>query len=333
MFFTERRIFEARPAEPNDRTQLRNPNSLASYSRITSLAPSVLKSRFVLQEQLGSGGMGTVFRAKDLRKVGVQDSQSFLAIKVLNRQFREHPDASVAFQNEAIKSQSLSHPNIVKIYDFDKDGDTPFMTMELFRGTELTDLLSRHHRGLPKSRAWRLIHGFCSALKYAHAKGVIHADLKPANLFVTDDGQLKVFDFGVACSAPSSVSNGVFQVQGDAQDAAFDSGKLRALTPAFASRALLDGSAASTSDDLFAAALVIYQILTGKHPYNRVPANQIYAREIAVKRPSQLSTRRWRILFQAMALEERQRLGSVADLQTALFEKPFSPIRSLSSDG
>ena len=157
----------------NDQTQLRDMPLKEGRSSGAALAPTVLKSRFVLQDQLGSGGMGTVYRAKDLRKVEARDSNPYLAIKVLNSDFRDHPDAFIALQREAAKSQSLSHRNIVKIFDFDKQEDVPFMTMELLQGNELSDLLREYPQGLPEALGWSVIRGFCSALKHAHSEGVI----------------------------------------------------------------------------------------------------------------------------------------------------------------
>ncbi len=315
----------------DDRTKLRGlfDNNTPSFG--VALAPNVLKSRFVLQDQLGSGGMGTVYRAKDLRKVEAQDSQPFLAIKVLNGDFRAHPDAFISLQREAAKSQSLSHRNIVKIFDFDKDGEVPFMTMELLQGNELSDLLREYPQGLPESLAWSVIRGFCSALKHAHAEGVIHADLKPGNLFVTHSGQVKIFDFGLARAVHANFSQGVLQTRSDVEDLIFDAAALGALTPAYASRAMLKGGSPGATDDVFAAALVIYQILTGKHPYGRIPADKVDPRSVSIERPKQLSSRQWRALLQALALEEEARLPSIALLQTALFDKSPRPIRLLAT--
>lgn len=325
--------------DADDRTQLRDqPNSGARSYRSapgsvagTSIAPNVLKSRFVLEDQLGSGGMGTVYRAKDLRKVEAQDKQPYLAIKVLNGDFREHPDAFIALQREAAKSQSLSHRNIVKIFDFDKDGDVPFMTMELLRGSELATLLREYPQGLPESLAWPVIRGFCSALKHAHAEGVIHADIKPGNLFVTHAGQVKIFDFGLARAVHANFSQGVLQTRSDVEDLVFDAAALGALTPAFASRAMLQGESPSASDDVFAAALVIYQILTGKHPYNRIPADKLDQRGAVLERPKHLTSRQWRALSAALALEEADRLPSIAALKEGLFQTSPWPMRLLAA--
>lgn len=329
MFPTDEAVPEGFKNDESDRTQLRATKTDRDRKVGATLAPKVLKSRFVLEEQLGSGGMGSVYRAKDLRKVEAQDRNPYLAIKVLNADFREHPDAFIALQREAAKSQSLSHPNIVKIFDFDKEGDVPFMTMELLRGSELSELLRQYPQGLPETLAWPVIQNFCSALRHAHAEGVIHADIKPGNLFVTHAGQLKIFDFGLARAVQANFSQGVMQTRSDVEDYVFDAAALGALTPAFASKAMLMGASPNAADDVFAAALVIYQILTGKHPYNRIPADKIDTRATVPERPRQLTSRQWRALSGALALEEADRVASVADLEAALFEKSPWPMRLL----
>ena len=163
----------------DDATVLRAHSRTNSNSGGTSgeagATPRVLKSRFVLDQKLGSGGMGTVFRAKDLRKVEARDRFPYVAIKVLNSDVREHPQAFIALEREASKSQQLSHPNIVSIFDFDKDGNVPFITMELLQGRELADLLHAYPNGLPNELAWEVIGGLCAGLRYAHENGVVHA--------------------------------------------------------------------------------------------------------------------------------------------------------------
>ena len=316
------------PLDDQDRTQIRSGPTPTGEEQ-PDLASKVLKSRFVLDEPLGAGGMGTVYRAKDLRKVEAQDRNPFLAIKVLNSDFREHPDAFIALQRESAKSQSLSHPNIVSIFDFDKDDDLPFMTMELLQGEELATMLKRYPEGLPSTVAWTLLDGFLSALQHAHGEGLIHADLKPSNVFVTAAGQAKVLDFGLARAVQANLSQGVLQTRRDVHDQVFDPAALGALTPAFASQAMLDGAKPGPADDVFAAALVVYQVLTGRHPYNRVPANRVAPIGENLERPKNLTARQWRVLQSALALRQEDRLGSIAELRAGLFESSSWPLRLL----
>lgn len=159
----------------------------------------VLKDRFVLKEVLGKGGMGAVFKALDLRKVEANDREAFVALKVLNQDFRDNPVSFMALQRETKRAQTLSHPNIITVYDFDRDGDHVFMTMEHLQGrplnTLIRDLLSV---GMPFKKAWPLIQGMGAALAYAHRKNIVHSDFKPGNVFVTGENEVKVLDFGIA---------------------------------------------------------------------------------------------------------------------------------------
>ena len=244
-----------------DVTVLRSDTSVSISNSFDSApgeadVPRVLKQRFVLDEKLGSGGMGSVFRAKDLRKVEARDRQPYLAVKVLNNNFREHPEAFIALQREAAKSQSVSHPNIVSIYDFDKDGDLPFITMELLEGRELADLLRAYPNGLPADCAWSVIRGLCEGLMYAHEAGVVHADFKPGNVFVSSDDIPKILDFGIARAVQVN--------RGENDD--FDPSRLTALTPAYASPEMLSGEEPELRDDIYSLGIVIYLVLTGKQP-------------------------------------------------------------------
>src|SRR5690606_40493955 len=116
--------------DSREETQL-NP-AIARMSMTNEEASSeygVLKNRFVFEELLGAGGMGVVYKAKDLLKVEAQDRDTYVAIKVLSDEFKSHPEAFIAHQRESRKTQKIAHPNIVNVHDFDRDGDTVFMTM------------------------------------------------------------------------------------------------------------------------------------------------------------------------------------------------------------
>ena len=159
----------------------------------------VLKNRFILERVLGAGGMGVVYRAKDLLKVEAKDRDPYVAIKVLGEEFKSHPEAFIALQRESRKTQRIAHPNIVNVYDFDKDGDTVFMTMEYLEGTPLDKLIKKYRStGLPVADSMQILEGICAALAYAHGQNIIHSDLKPGNIFVTNQNLAKVFDFGIA---------------------------------------------------------------------------------------------------------------------------------------
>jgi hypothetical protein len=284
----------------------------------TATAPRVLKQRFVLDEKLGSGGMGTVFRAKDLRKVEARDRHPYVAVKVLNNDFREHPEAFIALQREAAKSQGLSHRNIVSIYDFDKDGDVPFIIMELLEGQELADLLRAYPTGMPDEMLWKIARCMCNGLEHAHEAGLVHADFKPGNVFVAPNHSAKILDFGIARA-----------VQLNAQDAdAEDDGPrpVAALTPAYASAEMLDRQDPEVRDDLFSLGVVLYLMLTGTHPYGRVPANEARDQGLRPARPRRLTRRQWRTLERCLAFRRADRPASIDAVKAGLFQP--SPWRS-----
>ncbi|MCZ6888916.1 MAG: bifunctional serine/threonine-protein kinase/formylglycine-generating enzyme family protein [Gammaproteobacteria bacterium] len=296
----------------DDRTVLRDATGGASRE---TTAPHMLKERFLLEHEIGAGGMGTVYRAKDLRKVEARDRNPYVAVKVLNNEFREHRDAFVALQREASKSQALSHSNIVSIFDFDKDGDIPFMTMELLEGEELADVLRGCPSGVPRERAWRIIEDMCAGLTHAHEEGVVHADFKPGNVFVTHDGISKILDFGIAHAVQRADSSG--------EETVFDPLSLAALTPAYASKEMLIGEVPQPADDVFALGVVIYLVLTGVHPYNRERADKAAVEGMRLARPLGLTRSQWSALQWALSFDRKNRPASAGEFAERLLAPAF----------
>ncbi len=272
---------------------------------------TLLKKRFLLEEVLGYGGMGTVYKTKDLRKVEAEDPNPYIATKILNQDFKDHPDAFVTLQQETAKSQTLAHPNIVTVHDFDREGDTLFMTMELLQGQPLDQLIkAQRNKGLPKEQAWKITRDLCAALAYAHQRQLIHADFKPGNVFVNTDGSAKVLDFGIARAASKEV-----------QKHKFDAGQLGALTPAYATIEMVNDEPLGFSDDVYALACVIYEMLAGRHPYGNRSAQEAQQQKLVPKRLDKLSAREWRALSHALALTKNERTQNITQFADELFPK------------
>ncbi|GLC96148.1 hypothetical protein Tamer19_55570 [Cupriavidus sp. TA19] len=264
-----------------------------------------LNGRFVLEECLGVGGMGTVYKALDLRKLEASDRKPYIAIKVLNLQFSGHPKSLIALQREARKAQTLAHRNIVTVYDFDRDGPVVFLTMEYLSGNSLNHVLKAPgFSGMPMARAMPIINGMGNALAYAHERGFVHCDFKPANVFLTDSGEVKVIDFGIA--------RGFLPPADESDRTVFDPGSLGGMTPAYASPEMFEHREPDPRDDIYALACVTYELVTGKHPYQRMSANQ--AREAGVKplQPPQLSRTQWKTLRESLSLDRATRTPTVA---------------------
>lgn len=283
----------------------------------------VLKNRFVLESVLGAGGMGVVYRAKDLLKVEAKDRDPYVAIKVLGEEFKSHPEAFIALQRESRKTQRIAHPNIVNVHDFDKDGDTVFMTMEYLEGTPLDKLIKKYRStGLPVTDAWQILEGICAALAYAHGQRIIHSDLKPGNIFVTNQNLAKVFDFGIARAVAKAE-----QVGGDVEDrTVFDAGNFGALTPAYASLEMLEGEPPDVRDDIYALGCIAYELLTGRHPFAR--KNACDARRTGMKpaRIENISKQQWRVIERALSFERENRVPSVGEFWLELNKKVVNPL-------
>ena len=263
-----------------------------------------LNNRFVLEECLGVGGMGTVYKALDLRKLEASDRRPHVAIKVLNLQFRGNPKSLIALQREARKAQTLAHRNIVTVYDFDRDGQVVFLTMEYLQGRPLSRILrAPGFKGMPLADALPIVRGMGSALAYAHERGFVHCDFKPANVFLTDGGEVKVIDFGIAR---------VFQRPQQETDATvFDPGSLGALTPAYASPEMLEHLEPDPRDDVYALGCMTYEMLTGVHPFDRLSATQARNAHFKLRRPESMGSRQWRALKHALSFERELRTLSV----------------------
>ncbi len=309
--------------QKNDDTQLQKTLILGKTDRINTAENSgadykdqhVLKNRFVLERVLGAGGMGIVYKAKDLLKVEAKDRDPYVAIKVLSEEFKEHPEAFISLQRESRKSQRIAHPNIVNVHDFDRDGDTVFMTMEFLDGHPLDELIRRYKTtGLPTDDAWEIIHGMTLALKHAHEGNIIHSDFKPGNVFVTKSGMTKVFDFGIARAVAQ-----VEHLEGAQQDhTVFDAGNLGALTPAYASLEMLEGKVPDVRDDVYALGCVAYEVLTGQHPYNKVPADEAERQKLKPKRITHIKKFQWQAIEKAIELRRENRLATVAEFEAAI---------------
>ncbi len=209
----------------------------------------MLKERYRLLGTLGRGAMGTVFLAHD----SVMDRR--VAVKVLrlpqglSEAARE--EAVQRFYREARLAGRLMHPNIVATFDIDRHGEYHFITMELMEGKTLASILEEEG-ALEEPAALRVALQVCRALEYAHAHGVVHRDIKPGNIFVSKDGEVKVGDFGIARSMDTATLTQTGYSMG---------------TPQYMSPEQVRGDPLDPRSDLFSLGVVLYEMLSGKNPF------------------------------------------------------------------
>ncbi|MCV6625901.1 MAG: serine/threonine protein kinase [Cellvibrionaceae bacterium] len=247
-----------------------------------------IKQRFVLEYKLGEGGMGAVFQAKDLRREEAGDPSPYVALKVISGLLQHNQKAIVALQRETKKSQTLAHPNIITVYDFDCDGDIYYMTMESLQGLTLDRYIAQGRGNRAEHIA--IIEAVAGAIAYAHKRQIVHSDLKPDNIFITEQGEVKVLDFGIA----------------RAMAEADDGEQIGGLTPAYASIEMLEGQAPSPNDDVYALGLIAYELLAGEHPFGRVRADKLP--DCSAKKLKGIKSFQWRAISRALKRRDADRL-------------------------
>jgi hypothetical protein len=206
----------------------------------------LINGRYRLIAPLGEGGMATIWRAVD------EQLDREVAIKLLREQFSSDAGFAARFRQEARAAGSLSHPNIVPVYDYGTDADgTQFIVMQLVEGDTLATLL-RERGHLETDDAVRIALGVASALEAAHRRGLVHRDVKPGNILLTDDGDVKVTDFGIA----RAVSEASMTVTGTTL------GSVHYFSPEQAR-----GDEVTGASDVYALGIVLYEMLTGRRPF------------------------------------------------------------------
>src|SRR5882672_4727666 len=264
----------------------------------------VLHNRFKLIEPIGEGGMSTVYKAIDLRKVEARASETHVAVKLLTVPLSDFTESLVVLQREAHKLQTLPHPNIVRVIDCDRDGRTVFMTMEYLSGESLKRKLAAPElKGLPAKEAVHILTCIASGLEFAHRNGIIHGDLKPGNVLVTDHGDVKIIDFGIArlmTRHPRAAG-----VNGDERP------RLSALTPPYASPEMLENAEPDPRDDIYALACIAHELLTGRHPFDRIVANEARDSGMKLVRRSSMSSAQFKAIARGLEFDREKRTPSV----------------------
>jgi len=222
------------------------------------LTPGKSYGPYLIVRHLGTGGMGQVFLAEDVR-LGRRD-----AVKSLAGTWLSSPTARQRLMREARSAAALTHPNIATVYDVFEDGHHLLLVMEYVEGRSLRDLLSAG--AVPPNFALRLAIQIADAIGYAHDRGIVHCDLKPANVQLTPDGTVKVLDFGVARAAFAP----------DDEVAASERGKIVGTPGYMAPERILRGTV-SPSSDVYSLGVIVFELLTGRHPFDDTGRADIFS--------------------------------------------------------
>lgn len=223
-----------------------------------------LQSRYRLDQRLASGGMGTVYIATD------EKLDRRVAVKILKEDLAKDARFVERFRREARSAAALSHPNIAGVFDYGEDSGRYFIVMELVNGRDLAAILDQEGP-LAWPEATLAARQIASALAHAHAAGLVHRDVKPANVIVTDDGRVKVTDFGIARAMGESTLTATGSLMG---------------TASYISPEQAQGLPATSASDVYGLGVVMYEMLTGQAPFSGESLVGVAMRHISEEIPA-----------------------------------------------
>jgi eukaryotic-like serine/threonine-protein kinase len=262
------------------------------------LSIQTVAGRYEIERTLGGGGMAVVYLARD------GELERSVALKVLADNLADDAELRHRFVREARLAARLSHPNVVRVYDAGEEGGRPFIVMECVDGESLAELVRREGR-LDPARVADLGAQACAGLEHAHRAGLVHRDVKPANLLLTDDGTLKVADFGIAHAVGGTRVTEVGTVLG---------------TAAYLSPEQALGEAVTPASDLYSLGTCLYELVAGEPPYGHQTLGELFSRREAGPPPplrgvpGELEA----AIAQCLERDPRERPASAAELARLL---------------
>ncbi|NOQ13261.1 MAG: protein kinase, partial [Methyloprofundus sp.] len=270
----------------------------------------IIRDTYSLELKIGRGGMGQVWKALDLIQDAGEAKDKHVAIKFINHEIKSHPYALKALVREFARYKKLIHPNIVKAYELNRDGNEVFIVMEYLTGNELKEFIRQHPQGIPLTQAQPIIKAMCDALGYAHEEGIIHLDFKPGNVFYSPTTHVcKVIDFGIAR----------LRSQQARDETLFDPGTLGAMTTAYASSEMLMESEPDPRDDVYSLACVVYELLSGHHPFNKCQSLKAEREKMRPQPIPGLSKDEFQALLHGLSFYREQRTDSASEFYSELF--------------
>ncbi len=274
----------------------------------------IIKERYLIESLLYKDFDGLVFKAQDLQaNTSQNDGTARVALKVFDIDARAHSEAIVALHGQVLKLQQLKHPNIVEIYDFDKDGECAYMVMEYPLGKSLDAYFNRNKLlAMPESFTNYVLSGLYSALSYAHQNEVIHANLNPSCIFVTADNQVKLMGFDIV-SSTKVIKDAAFRSRGKKERQ--NSQAVKTAEPYKSIELTAGYELPDERDDIYSLSCIAYHLYTGAHPFNGVGAREARFRNIQPVKPENIEKNKWRALENGLLFERKKRTPSIEKFQ------------------
>ena len=307
---------------PRPDMPIKKPEPIVPEEKTVVQIGDKLNDRYILEDVIGIGGMGIVFKARDttLKKP--------VAIKILGEKFKQYPDARQQMLQEVKIAQELSHDNIIRVNDIEHDSrlDEYFMTMEYLDGQSLQDVLREPEgRLLQRDKAYFIIEGIAEALIYSHVKKrCVHSDIKPSNVFLvqnsnSQDISIKVLDFGIARAVrDNAIASG---------NTLFRTEDINAYSIPYASPETMEGLPPDYRDDVYSLAYISYLLLSGRHPFGsegvRLGSRYSQVTGALLEEPIPgLSGRQWKALKKGLEFVRNKRTATIAEFLKGIRPKP-----------
>ena len=293
-------------------------------ARSAELPPRGDEKRFVLEKLLGYGGMCEVYEALDLQRLSWNDRSPRVALKRLLPKFVGNNQAKLALAQEYFTLRNLSHEGVVRAYDLHEEEWGLCYSMEILEGATLYQKQVRMHGGFGR-QGIDIADKVFASLAYLHGHGIIHGDMKPANIFLAAQNRVVLFDFSVSQmeARPGRASSGITQGLRNIL-------KIQAYSARHASPERIASGEPSLADDIFSACCTLFECIEGAHPFNNRTAQEAMEQRIAPAGPVVLSKRQWRALIQGLSFDPDKRpdavwLRSAFSSGSGLFTRLLSP--------
>lgn len=267
---------------------------------------------YQITELIDSGGMGTVYKAIH------KQFDRIVAIKILHQQLAQNPDVRQRFKNEATTLGRLQHPNIVTLYDYIEQDTTCALIMEYVKGKPLDKYINTISGPVPEEKAIKLFEQILQGVQYAHRLNIIHRDIKPSNFMITNDGNIKILDFGIA----KILGNENFNLTSEGQQVG---------TKFYMSPEQVKGQALDRRTDIYSLGVTLFEVLTGQCPYKDITSEfELYNQIVEQPLPHaksiypQVSNKMQLLISKATEKKPDNRFSDCEAFQKALHTAPVT---------